>query len=163
MIYATVGTMYLDFPRLIHAMDAIAKDTGELVIIQRGMGSTVPAHCEHFDFKPREEIQALQAEARLIVCHGGIGSVIDALHAGKPLLVVPRLKRHGEHNNDHQLDIAQAVERRGWGKAVLDIAELARSCAHPPPAKGQYRPDSERLIAFVRGAIEEATRQANTG
>ena len=157
MIYATVGTMYLDFPRLIHAMDAIARDTGERVVIQVGMGGTLPAHCEHFDFKPREEVQALQAEARVIVCHGGIGAVADALQAARPLLVVPRLKRHGEHNNDHQLDLARAVERRGWGKAVLDIADLPALCADPPPAKTGYRPDSERLFKFVRNAIDEAT------
>jgi beta-1,4-N-acetylglucosaminyltransferase len=158
VIYATVGTMYLDFPRLIRAMDAIAKDTGERVVIQRGMGRTVPAHCEHFDFKPREEVQALQAEARLIVCHGGIGSVIDALQAGRPLLVVPRLRRFGEHNNDHQLDLAVAVERRGWGRAVLNVADLPRHCAVPPPAKGNYQPDSERLLAFVRASVHEGMR-----
>jgi len=157
MIYATVGTMYLDFPRLIQAMDAIARDTGERVVLQRGMGSTIPAHCEHFDFKPRDEILALQGEARVIVCHGGIGSVMDALQAAKPLLIVPRRKHLREHNDDHQLDIAQAIDRRGWGKAVLDIAELPALCAGPPPAKRGYKPDSERLIDFVRKAITEAT------
>lgn len=147
--------MYLDFPRLIHAMDTIARGTGERVVLQRGMGPTVPSHCEHFDFKPRPEIEALHAEARVIVCHGGIGAVMDALRAAKPLIVVPRLKRHGEHNNDHQRDIAEAVERRGWGKAVLDIAALAALCADPPPAKTGYQPDSGRLVAFVRGAIAQ--------
>jgi len=156
MIYATVGTMYLDFPRLILAMDAIARETGERVVLQRGMGATVPAHCEHFDFKPREAIQALHAEARVIVCHGGIGSVTDALHAGKPLLVAPRRKQYGEHNNDHQLDIALAIERRGWGKAILEMGTLAAHCADPPAAKRNYQPDSARLFHFLRGAIDEA-------
>jgi len=156
MIYATVGTMYLDFPRLILAMDAIAKATGERVVLQRGMGATMPAHCEHFEFKPRKEIQALQAEARVIVCHGGIGAVTDALHAGKPLLVAPRRKRYGEHNNDHQLDIALAIERRGWGKTILEMDTLAAHCAEPPAAKRDYQPDSARLFQFVRGAINEA-------
>ena len=63
MIYVTVGTMFMDFPRLIRAMDAIAKDTGERVVVQRGMGETRPEHCEHFDFKPHNEVLALQREA----------------------------------------------------------------------------------------------------
>lgn len=153
MIYATVGTMYLDFPRLINAMDAIAADTGERVVIQRGMGGTVPAHCEHFDFKSRIETRALQRHARVIVAHAGIGAVIDALEARRPLIVVPRRKHLGEHNNDHQLEIAEAVARRGWGRAVLEIAELPTLCADPPPIKTDYQPDAERLFRFVRGKI----------
>ena len=47
MIYVTVGTMFLDFPRLIRKMDAIAEQTGERTIIQIGMGASTPEHCEH--------------------------------------------------------------------------------------------------------------------
>ena len=102
MIYVTVGTMYLDFPRLIKKMDEIAANSDETVIVQTGMGATIPQHCEHFDFKSREEVETIQRDARIIVTHAGIGSIIDALKAERSLVVVPRLKRFGEHNNDHQ-------------------------------------------------------------
>jgi len=154
VIYATVGTMFLDFPRLIHKMDAIAQETGERVIIQVGLGNTVPKFCEYFDFKPRQEVLALQREARLIVCHAGIGSVIDALEVRRPLVVVPRLKRFNEHMSDHQLDIAQAVQRRGWGRMVCDIDDLAGACAHPPAVPEVYRPARHRLVAAVREMVE---------
>ena len=159
MIYITVGTMYLDFPRLIRKADAIAEATGERTLVQTGMGNTIPAHCEHFNFKPRDEVEAVQREARVIVTHAGIGSVIDALNAERPLLVVPRLKRFGEHNNDHQLDLARAVERRGWGRMILDIDELDHACADPPPAHTRYAPAKQDLIQTVRGAIESALQK----
>ena len=158
MIYVTVGTMYLDFARLIHEMDAIAEATQEQVIVQTGMGTTLPKHCEHFDFKPREEVLAIQREARVIVTHAGIGSVIDALQAQRPAIFVPRLKRYGEHNNDHQVDIASAMERRGWGRMILDMDELAGACAHPPAVHMDYRPDRERLISTIRTRIERSAR-----
>lgn len=154
MIYVTVGTMFLDFPRLILKMDEIAHDTGERVVIQRGMGKTTPQYSEYFDFKAHEEVLALQSEARLIVCHAGIGCVLDALYVRKPLIVVPRLKRYKEHMTDHQLDVAEAVERRGWGRMVLDMANLPALCAAPPPVPEQYHPAKERLIATVRAAVE---------
>ncbi|HOZ47159.1 MAG TPA: glycosyltransferase [Candidatus Hydrogenedentes bacterium] len=156
MIYVTVGTMFLDFPRLINAVDRIAQDTGERVVLQKGMGTTIPKHCECFDFKPRDEILALQAEARVIVCHAGIGSVMDALEARRPMIVVPRLKAFGEHMNDHQLDIAQAVERRGWGRMVRDMGELPGACRNPPPVPHDYRPARHRLVAAVREMVERA-------
>ena len=162
MIYVTVGTMFLDFPRLTLAMDVIARATGERVVVQRGMGKTVPQHCEHFDFKPREEVLELQRGARVVVCHAGIGCVSDALHMERPLIVVPRLKQFNEHMNDHQLELARAVALRGWGRMILDVAELAEACADPPAAHQGYQPASAPLIASLRAFIDEiAQRKGN--
>ena len=155
MIYVTIGTMQLEFPRLIRKVDEIADATSEKIFVQTGLDKHLPAHCEHFDFKPREEVEAIQREARVIVAHAGIGSVIDALKAGRPLVVVPRLKRFREHNNDHQLDLARAIERRGWGRVVTEIGELGDACANPPPAHENYAPAKDELIRAVRSAIEE--------
>lgn len=153
MIYVTVGTMHLDFPRLIREMDVIGAITGERIVAQIGMSSTIPMHCDYFDFKPREEVLAIQKEARVIVSHAGIGSVIDALRVGRPVVFVPRLKRFGEHNSNHQIEIAEAMQRRGWGRMVLDIDELTDACAEPPPVCEGYRPDRDRLIRSIRETI----------
>jgi len=150
VIFVTLGTMHLDFARLVRKMDDIAAHTGERVVIQTGLAATVPTRAEHFAFKTREELAVLIAESRLVVTHAGIGSVIDALKAERPLIVVPRLKKFGEHNNDHQLDLAQAVERRGWGRMVLDVADLDALCAAPPPAHRNYSPAKAPLIDAVR-------------
>ena len=155
MIYVTIGTMHLPFARLIRKMDEIARATDEKIVVQTGLDNLLPEHCEHFDFKAREEVEAIQREARVIVAHAGIGSVIDALKAGRPLVVVPRLKRFGEHNNDHQLDLAGAVERRGWGRVITKIDALEDACANPPPAHENYAPAKDELIRAVRSAIEE--------
>ena len=156
MIYVTVGTLFLDFPRLIRKMDAIALATDEDVLIQTGLGTTLPEHCRHFDFKPREECLALQRTARLIVCHAGIGSILDALAARRPLTVVPRRKLYNEHLTDHQLDIANAIECRGWGRAILDINDLDEACARPPGAPVAYTPARHRLVIAVQDALDRA-------
>lgn len=153
MIYVTLGTMYLGFDRLALAMDAIAQETGEEVILQTGLSPLRPPHCTCFDFKPREELLALQRAARVVVTHAGIGSVMEALSCARPLLVVPRLRQHGEHNNDHQMDLATMVAERGWGRMILDVADLAAACAAPPPPPVEYCPDSARLIANVRDFV----------
>lgn len=155
MIYVTLGTMHMNFDRLVRAMDAYAAESGARVVMQTGMSTVVPEHCEHFDFKSREECLEIQRDADLVVCHGGIGSVIDALSLEKPLIVVPRLKKFGEHNDDHQLDLARAVERRGWGRCVEDVETLAQACAEPPEAYVGYRPAKDALIGEVRGVILE--------
>lgn len=153
MIYVTVGTLFLDFPRLINKMDAIAQASDEPVIMQTGLSTTLPKHCEHFDFKSRDDVMALQRQARVVVCHAGIGCVIDALQARRPLIAVPRRKELKEHMTDHQLDIARAVQRRGWGRMILDVAELDDACANPPAVPESYAPAKQRLIEAVRQDI----------
>jgi beta-1,4-N-acetylglucosaminyltransferase len=159
VIYVTLGTMYLDFPRLIRKMDEIAARTGERIIIQTGLAKTLPDHCEHFTFRPREDVLEIQRGARLVVAHAGIGAVMDALKAGKPLIVVPRLKKFREHNTDHQLDLAEAVQQRGWGRVIFDINELDAACANPPPPHLGYKPDRDRLIATLRAMIFDSVPQ----
>ena len=154
MIYVTLGTMFLDFPRLIDKMDEIASASGEAVVMQLGMSKTVPSHCDHFDFKPHDEVLALQRGARVIVAHGGIGATLDALAVRRPLIVVPRLKKYGEHMNDHQVEIAEAIARRGWGRAILAIEELPQACATPPPVPDSYVPAKRPLIAAVRTMVD---------
>ncbi|MFM1920449.1 MAG: hypothetical protein RLZZ303_2083 [Candidatus Hydrogenedentota bacterium] len=154
MIYVTLGTMFMDFGRLVRKMDEIAVATGEQVIIQTGLAATLPRHCEHFDFKPHADVLALQARARLVVAHAGIGVTMDALRCQRPLVLVPRLKRFREHMNDHQVEIAHAVEKRGWGRMALDIDDLDALCKTPPPQVMDYEPDRERLITFIRQYLE---------
>lgn len=154
MIYVTVGTMFLDFPRLLNAVGQIAVRTGERTVVQRGMSATTPANCECFEFKPRDEVLALQRDARVIIAHAGIGSVMDALEARRPLIVVPRLKKFNEHLNDHQVDLAEAVERRGWGRMIVNMDDLSGAVAEPPPVPETYRAAKHRLVAAVRDKIE---------
>ncbi len=153
MIYLTLGTMFLDFPRLIRAVDDIAHTRGERCLMQLGLSPTRPQHAEWFAYRPHEELLALQAEARVIVAHAGIGATRDALRVGRPLILVPRRRRYREHMNDHQVDIARAVAQRGWGAMVLDLAELPGLIAAPPAPPAQYLPAREPLLEAVRDFV----------
>lgn len=159
MIYVTLGTMFLDFARLVIAMDRIAAKTGEQVVVQLGLSQTIPRHCAWFTFKPREEVLEIQRHARVIVAHAGVGATLDALEARRPLILAPRLKRFGEHMNDHQLDLAQAVQRRGWGKMICDMEELEAACADPPAVCENYRPAREPLVAAVGAFVRRAAQR----
>ncbi|MBI2423145.1 MAG: beta-1,4-galactosyltransferase [Candidatus Hydrogenedentes bacterium] len=161
MIYVTLGTMFLDFTRLVEKMDQIAAATGEEVMMQIGLSRKTPRHCRSFDFKPREAVLEIQRNARVIVAHGGIGAALDALEVRRPLVMVPRLKRFGEHMNDHQIEVAEAMERRGWGRMILNIDELDEACASPPSVPGTYEPAKAPLIAAVRAMVTRvAVRKA---
>jgi UDP-N-acetylglucosamine transferase subunit ALG13 len=97
------------------------------------------------------------------VCHAGIGTVSEVLTAKRPLIVVPRLKQYNEHMNDHQLDLARAVERRGWGRMILDVTDLQSACAAPPPAYSGYAPARAQLVDAVRTMVNDVAGRKEKG
>ena len=122
MIFVTVGGMHA-FERLIREMDRIAGELDEQVMMQIGSTSYEPQNCNYFRFMPRNDIEELYAGARVIVCHAGTGSILTALKYNKQLILVPRMKKYGEHIDDHQLEIAREMESRGI-TVVYDIGNL---------------------------------------
>jgi UDP-N-acetylglucosamine--N-acetylmuramyl-(pentapeptide) pyrophosphoryl-undecaprenol N-acetylglucosamine transferase len=65
------------------------------------------------DSVPGGELEEAISEADAVVCHAGIGSALSALEAGRCPVLVPRLKAHGENVDDHQVQIAEELSRRG--------------------------------------------------
>ena len=126
MIFVTVGTHNQGFDRMVKKMDEIVGELEEEVVTQRGHTSYEPRNARFFDFASREEMEEWVDKADIIVTHGGAGSIIFALSKNKPVVVVPRLRRYGEHVNDHQIELAKALEKKGRVKAVLDVEDLNR-------------------------------------
>ncbi len=120
MILVTVGTHREGFNRLVEATDQLAATLDERMVIQRGTSSYEPRHAESFAMTSGAEMTRLTEEARVIVMHAAAGSALVALRMGKPLVMVPRLHRFGEHMDDHQTQLAHGLQQTGQAVAVDD-------------------------------------------
>lgn len=155
MIFATVGTQ-LPFPRLMDALNALAPELGEPVIAQTGQtaGNPVwPALDTRAHLTPAE-FERLFTEARLVVAHAGIGTILSARRYGKPLVILPRRHAMGEHRNDHQLATARQVSglpgiHVAWETDAL--AGLLR--AQLAPAGDGQSPSHAALVARLSDFI----------
>ena len=116
MIFVTVGNDFRPFDRLLKKMDEIAPSLPEEVLMQRGYSTYCPQNTESFDFVPLQSATEYLLKSRLVVSHAGIGTIILCKGHGIPLLILPRRKKFGEHMNDHQLEIVQALEVRKGGQ-----------------------------------------------
>ena len=116
MIFVTVGNDFRPFDRLLKKMDEIAPSLPEKVLMQKGYSTYCPQNTEYFDFVPMQSATEYLLKSRLVVSHAGIGTIILCKRHGIPLLILPRRKKFGEHMNDHQLEIAQALEKRKDGQ-----------------------------------------------
>lgn len=140
MIYVTVGKMPLSFDRLVRAADELAALSDEAFFIQRGSGRYRPSSAPYADFLEFAEAEDLLRRARLVVSHAGIGTIIGALRAGTPIVVMPRRRMHREHFDDHQLEIAGALEGRPGVEVISEAGELKgaverlAAAGRPPPS-----------------------------
>jgi UDP-N-acetylglucosamine--N-acetylmuramyl-(pentapeptide) pyrophosphoryl-undecaprenol N-acetylglucosamine transferase len=71
----------------------------------------------HHAIPERELTQAIR-EADVLVAHSGVGTALAALEVGKCPVLVPRRLAHGEHVDDHQIQIAGELSRRGLALSV---------------------------------------------
>lgn len=131
MIFVTVGTQ-LPFDRLTRAIDEWAglRGRGEEVFAQVGPIEWRPKHMRWSPFITAEEFQRRTREARMIVAHAGMGSIITALELGKPILVMPRRASLGEHRNEHQMATASHFQALGRIAVALDEQQLLEKLDH---------------------------------
>ena len=113
MIFVTIGTTPYSFNRLIKEMDLIAANIDEKVIMQIGVSEYIPENAEYFRITSRENIKKYYKDARVIISHAAAGSILMAFKYNKIPILVPRMKKYGEHVDDHQLEGARELEKDG--------------------------------------------------
>lgn len=156
MIFCTVGTHEDPFDRLLRALDALPGD--ERVVIQSGYSTYAPTRCAAEKMMPFDRVQALMAEARIVVTHGGPASIMQALAHGKVPIVVPRQSGFGEHVDDHQVRFAKRIADRVL--VVVDIEDLAPTIAAYDQrvaglGGGSFGPERARSFAAKLDALCE--------
>jgi len=126
MIFVTVGVSEEPFDRLIKKIDEL-KNNGQIsenVFLQTGNCKYKPICCQYqkrLDYKSWVE---MLDKARIVICHGGLGSIIHVLYHSKIPIVVPRKKVFGEVPDDHQLGFTQHMEQERKIIAVYDVEDL---------------------------------------
>ena len=125
MILVTVGTT--NFDALVRRVDELAPELGEEVVCQIGGGAYVPQHCKWLRFAP--SLAELLGRARLVVTHGGQGSILEALRAGKPVVGVSNQDRRDRHQDDI-LGRFESDQHLIWCRSLDDLgACIARASA----------------------------------
>jgi UDP-N-acetylglucosamine transferase subunit ALG13 len=93
---------------------------------------------------PITEMRQAMREADVVISHAGVGSALAAMHAGRRALYVPRRQRHGEHVDDHQVEMARELQGRQLVVAreadVVTMADLELAAAWTVQAGSTVEP-----------------------
>ena len=154
LILVTLGTHPQPFERALDLVAPLGAD--DHVVVQHG--HTPPRHglagFEWFELVSYDHLVELIDGAATVVCHAGIGSIVSALARQKTPVVIPRLHRHGEHVDDHQLQITNELGARGLVVPLLDgddVREALRRAAGAPRASVGGSGTLRRAIRLAAG------------
>lgn len=157
MILVTVGHQ-MPFDRMLRLVDRWSQHHRRTdLFAQIGESDFRAKHfpCEQW-LTPAEYRERLEA-CTGIISHAGTGTIIQGLMLGKPILVLPRLARHAETRNDHQVGTARYFESRGLLMAAYDDEGFSRALEQfetftPRERMTEFASTSllDRISAFIR-------------
>jgi len=157
VVFVTVGNARQEFSRLVRAVDAMCGSGAfgeEPVVVQRGhTGGESLAHCRSVDFLPLDEFDRHLREASLVVCHGGT-TQLSAIRLGKVPIVMPRRRKFGEHVNDHQVQLVEALAAEGLVVPAYEPEDLAAAISEARQRSGQPVPTCA-MVRLVADALQE--------
>lgn len=152
MIFATVGShpTYV-FDRFLRALESLP---GEDLVVQHGPGRPPANAATAVPWMTFAEVVDHMERAEHVVSHAGAGTVLCATRAGQVPIVFPRLRRHGETVDNHQLELARRLAQDDHVVVVESESELAAAVAAAPPrgADAVLEAGAE-LVAAVRAEL----------
>lgn len=125
MIFCTIGTQ-APFDRFVKIVDEVAKALDEEVVVQAFKDKYEPKNVKMVQFLAPDEFNKLFSEARMIVAHAGMGTIISAMQQDKPIVVFPRIAALGEHRNEHQMATAKQMEKMSYVHVAYDEDTLRK-------------------------------------
>jgi UDP-N-acetylglucosamine transferase subunit ALG13 len=158
MIFVTLGTQDKPFNRLLEAVQKQIdnKKIKGKVIVQAGCTKFESKDMEIFDLIPMEEFEKNISECDILITHGGVGSIVDALKRNKVVIAAARLEKYGEHVNDHQLQIIKNFSEAGYIIALNDFNKLDEALRLAKKFKpNKYKSNTENMIKLVEKLINE--------
>lgn len=157
MIFVTLGTQDKDFTRLLKIIDN-GIDNGiikEEVLAQIGYTKYQAKNFKTIDFTDMDHFEKIMEKADLLITHGGVGSIISGLHHHKKIIAMARLKKYGEHTNDHQKQIIKKFVKE---KYIVELKNEKNLDAAIKEAKNlkvkPYQSNTENMIKIVDHYIE---------
>ncbi|MFD6951801.1 glycosyl transferase family 2 [Nocardiopsis sp. TSRI0078] len=154
-VVVSLGTDHHAFDRLVRWIDDCARHRRDLRFLVQHGHSTAPAVAEGTPFLAGEDLGEYMRRARVVVTHGGPGTIVQARGAGRLPIVVPRDPELDEHVDDHQLLFVRRLEE----------ADRVRSCASPQQLsalidKALASPDGFRVRPSDDDGAERAALRA---
>jgi UDP-N-acetylglucosamine transferase subunit ALG13 len=134
MIFVILGTQDKPFIRLLEAIDREIENGNieDKVVVQAGCTNYKSKNMDINSLISQEMFDKMIIEAKLVITHAGVGSILTSLNHNKKVIVAAREAKYKEHTNDHQLQIRDRFVKDGYvlGAYKEDFGDLLIKFQH---------------------------------
>ena len=158
MILVMLGTQNNSFHRLLEKIDDLINKRiiNDEVVVQAGYTKYESNNMKIFSLIPVEELEELIEKADLVITHGGVGSIISSLKKGKKVIAVPRLHEYQEHVNNHQKEIIETFDKKGYIIGIQNVNQLEEAIEKSKnfvPEK--YLSNNKKMLNIIEDFIDK--------
>lgn len=158
MILVMLGTQNNSFHRLLEEIDNLIEKgiIKEEVVVQAGYTKYESKNMKIFGLVSLEELDKLIEKADLIITHGGVGSITSSLKKEKKVIAIPRLHEYHEHVNNHQKEIVETFNKKGYIIGIQDVKELEEAlnkAKNFEPKK--YYSNNKKMLKIIEDFIDK--------
>jgi len=153
LILVTLGTQTQQFKRLVEAVDLLNVD--DEIIVQIGETFYESDHLTIHKYISMEQMDELIERARIVITHGGTGSIVSALKKRKKVIACARKKEYGEHLDDHQEEIVRTFSENGYILSCDNVKDLQSQVDQIDEFKPQvFQSQSDKFIERLQKQID---------
>ena len=132
MIFVTVGVGVSE--EIVRKIDDIAPRLKDKVFVLLGETKYEPKNCEFV--KSVKSIVPYVKKSRLVISHGGAGTLFECLHNGARVIAIAK-----KHADDHQTDIINKLAQDGYIIKCDKLNKLEDCIKSKVKLKKYIRPD----------------------
>lgn len=108
--FVSLGNNKKNFSRILNFVENNYYELSKPIILQLGHTSFKSKfEFKKFKFLNQEDFSKIISKAKILIIHGGAGTIIKSLQQNKKPFVMPRLMKFNEHINDHQLELCNEL------------------------------------------------------
>ena len=158
MIFITLGSQKFQFNRLLREIDRLVENSviKDDVFAQIGYSDYKPKNYNYKLFLDRNEFSEIMDKCDKVITHGGTGAIIGAIKNDKKVIAVPRLRKFGEHVDDHQLQIIKEFVDMGIIEGCFNESELEQVYVKVQCTDyNKYESNTETIIRNIEKFLEE--------
>ena len=158
MIFVTLGSQKFQFNRLLKSIDKLVEEgkITEPIYAQTGFSDYEPKNYDFKQFLNREEFSSIVEKTDIVVTHGGTGAIVGAIKAGKKVIAVPRLKKYGEHVDDHQKQIINQFKKNDLICGIDECSELVDAIEFAKEHKFEkYESNTQSIMDSIEKYINQ--------
>lgn len=158
MIFVVLGTQKFQLNRLLQKLDEYVekKMISDEIFAQIGSSTYKPKYYKYAEFMDKKDFDETIRKADVIISHSGVGTIITAINAQKPVVVYPRLVKYKEHVDNHQLDIAKAFETKKYVLCCYENDDLLEKINKSREYHfDEYVSQQKQIVGIIKKFMED--------